>query len=421
MVQSVEALERGEPGLRTPVSTLLAATLVVVALAGTALGLGLSLATLNAPDAVRQEPIGAVATFAWVIILTAVGLVIRRHRADHQIAWLFLAFGTVAGFSHAIWGGFVVQRLPGGDPDVALSLAWLAATFTPVTWGYLIGALIVRFPSGRPETPTDAALLRLGAVAFVILGVLLAVRPGPFLVVPSHTNPLVIPEPLHGPVLVASTLAYLVALSIGAVAAWRMVGRYRRASVEGRLQLRWFAYAAALTVLGGSIFIVGGSMLGSTNPAFRDLTYTVAVLSGCSLPIAVVQAVTRHRLYDIDRIIGRTFAYGALTAILAGLYAASVRLFQGIFVAVTGDESDAALVLTTLVLATTFTPIKTRLEKLAEKRFKPVATPATSPGEPAVGDATFTADQLAAIDARIEHAVRRSLEATGRGRRPASR
>jgi hypothetical protein len=421
MSQSVDALADANPGSRTLLSTLLAATLAAVALVGTVLGLGFSLATVNAPESIRQEPIGAVATFVWVTILTAVGLVIRRHRADHEIAWLFLAFGAVAGVAHAIWGGMVVQRLPGGDPGLALNLAWLAATFTPVSWGYLIVALIVRFPSGRPETPADAALLRFAAGAFLILGVLLAVRPGPFLVVPSHTNPLVAPEPLQGPLIVASTLAYLLALALGAIGAWRMVGRYRHASVEGRLQLRWFAYAAALTVLGGSVFVVGGSMLGSTNPAFRDLTYTIAVLSACSLPIAVLQAVTRHRLYDIDRIIGRTFAYGALTAILAGLYAASVRLFQAIFVALTGDESDAALVLTTLVLATTFTPIKTRLEKVAEKRFKPVDGH-EAPVEVATGEApTFTADQLAAIDARIEDAVRRALEPAPPEQRPPSR
>lgn len=174
-------------------------------------------------------------------------------------------------------------------------------------------------------------------------------------------------------------------------------------------------------MLGGSVFIVGGSMLGSANEAFRDLTYTVAVLSACSLPIAVLQAVTSHRLYDIDRIIGRTFAYGALTAILAGLYAASVRLFQGVFVALTGDESDAALVLTTLVLATTFTPIKTRLEKAAEKRFKQVETPVASSAELVAGDALFTAEQLAAIDSRIEAAVRRALGPASQGKRPPSR
>jgi hypothetical protein len=203
MGQSVDALADAAPGSRTLLSTLLAATLAAVALVGTVLGLGFSLATVNAAESIRQEPIGAVATFVWVTILTAVGLVIRRHRADHEIAWLFLAFGAVAGVAHAIWGGMVVQRLAGGDPGLALNLAWLAATFTPASWGYLIVALIVRFPSGRPETRADAALLRFAGGAFLLLGVLLAVRPGPFLVVPLATNRLVVPEPLQGPLIVA--------------------------------------------------------------------------------------------------------------------------------------------------------------------------------------------------------------------------
>src|SRR5262249_36656667 len=77
--------------------------------------------------------------------------------------------------------------------------------------------------------------------------------------------------------------------------------------------------------------------------------------------------------YDIDRVISRTFVYGALTAILAGLYAASIKLFTSFFVDVTRQSSDTALVLTTLVLATTFTPIKGWLEGVAASWFRPTA------------------------------------------------
>jgi hypothetical protein len=70
-------------------------------------------------------------------------------------------------------------------------------------------------------------------------------------------------------------------------------------------------------------------------------------------------------------LINRTFVFGALTAVLAGLYAAGIRLFQVLFVAITGQESDGALVLTTLILATTFTPIKSRLEGIAARRYQP--------------------------------------------------
>jgi hypothetical protein len=95
-----------------------------------------------------------------------------------------------------------------------------------------------------------------------------------------------------------------------------------------------------------------------------------------------VFAILRYRLYDIDRVISRTFVYGALTAILAGLYAASIKLFTSFFVDVTRQSSDTALVLTTLVLATTFTPIKGRLEGVAASWFRP-AHPHQASGAPA--------------------------------------
>jgi hypothetical protein len=112
---------------------------------------------------------------------------------------------------------------------------------------------------------------------------------------------------------------------------------------------------------------------------------------GLAGPLAgITVALFRHRLYDIDVLINRTFVYASLVAILAGLYAASIQLFKAIFVAVTGDESDAAIVITTLILATTFTPIKNRLEEIARRHFKEPAEAA------AAGDGSPTADAILA-------------------------
>ena len=78
------------------------------------------------------------------------------------------------------------------------------------------------------------------------------------------------------------------------------------------------------------------------------------------VPVTLTISILRHRLYDIDLLINRSLVYGALTAILAGLYAASINPFQRLFIAVTGQKSDAAIVLTTLVLASAFTPMRAR-------------------------------------------------------------
>ena len=59
-----------------------------------------------------------------------------------------------------------------------------------------------------------------------------------------------------------------------------------------------------------------------------------------------------------------------MTAILAGLFAATVALSQKLFVALTGEKSDGATVLATLVIVATFTPIKNRLQETVDRRYK---------------------------------------------------
>jgi hypothetical protein len=74
-------------------------------------------------------------------------------------------------------------------------------------------------------------------------------------------------------------------------------------------------------------------------------------------------------------LINRTLVYVPLTGILAGVYSASIAFFQKLFVAVTREQSDAAIVITTLILASSFTPIKNGLQSAVDKGFKEVRDP----------------------------------------------
>jgi hypothetical protein len=88
------------------------------------------------------------------------------------------------------------------------------------------------------------------------------------------------------------------------------------------------------------------------------------------MPIAIGIAIMRYRLYDIDRLINRALVYGSLTAILAGIFTAAVGLAQRLFVATTGESSDVAIVITTLVVATLYAPLRKRLEAIVDRHFK---------------------------------------------------
>jgi hypothetical protein len=89
-----------------------------------------------------------------------------------------------------------------------------------------------------------------------------------------------------------------------------------------------------------------------------------------AVPTSFVIAVLYERVFDIDIIIRRTLVYVPLTAILAGLYSATVALFQKLFIASTGQKSDAAVVMSTLILASVFTPIKNGLQASVDRHFK---------------------------------------------------
>jgi hypothetical protein len=94
------------------------------------------------------------------------------------------------------------------------------------------------------------------------------------------------------------------------------------------------------------------------------------------IPLCSAMAILRTHLWDIDIIIRRTLIYVPLTALLAGLYAASTAVLQKLFVALTGEKSDVATVLTTLVVVAAFDPIKRGVQYLIDLRFKEVPDPA---------------------------------------------
>jgi hypothetical protein len=109
--------------------------------------------------------------------------------------------------------------------------------------------------------------------------------------------------------------------------------------------------------------------------ATGHLLLATALAAGCLLPVAAAVAILHHRLYDIDLILNRALVYIPLTAMLAGAYAAGVALFQRLFMAVTGDKSDGAVVITTLVLAGLFTPVRNGIQNFVDRRFKPAGAP----------------------------------------------
>jgi hypothetical protein len=117
-------------------------------------------------------------------------------------------------------------------------------------------------------------------------------------------------------VMAANQVALAVTVLGVVVAAGPLVVRFRGARGVERLQLRWVAFAAVLVSLAG-VVVLAGLALGAT-----DLLTWAASVCVALLPVAIGAAILRYRLYDLDRIISRTLAYGVLTLLLGGGYAA---------------------------------------------------------------------------------------------------
>jgi hypothetical protein len=137
--------------------------------------------------------------------------------------------------------------------------------------------------------------------------------------------------------------------------------RFRRARGDERQQIKWFASAAALTL---AWIIVAEEQSG-------EIVALWGLLVIASIPVATGMAILRYRLYDIDRIINRTLVYGVLTGILALVYFGGVATSEAIFRALTGQEQQPqiAVVVSTLVIAALFTPLRRRIQRFIDRRF----------------------------------------------------
>jgi hypothetical protein len=99
--------------------------------------------------------------------------------------------------------------------------------------------------------------------------------------------------------------------------------------------------------------------------------YLLVAVGGLGGPIAIGIAILRYRLYDIDTLINRTLVYGSLTALLGLVYLGGVAMTQVIFRALTGhqEQPQLAIVVSTLVIAALFNPLRRRIQSLIDRRF----------------------------------------------------
>ena len=152
-----------------------------------------------------------------------------------------------------------------------------------------------------------------------------------------------------------------VLLLVGVVGAGvSVVVRFRRSRGVERQQMKWFVYAAALILLAPAVNYL---------PDVVNGVWFALVLIATSSATGI--AVLKYRLYDIDVVINRTLVYGALTALLVLVYFGGVATTQAIFRTLTGqqEQPQLAVVVSTLVIAALFNPLRRRIQGFIDRRF----------------------------------------------------
>jgi hypothetical protein len=310
------------------------------------------------PDLALLAPFVVAPSLA-ALTASTVGAVLASRRPRHPVGWLLLTLGLSMAVGGVIAGylPYTVIVRPGGLGGAAL----LARIYAPLTNLALaaLGLVLLLTPTGSAPSPGWRRWGFASAAAMAALAVAATVAPGsvdaPTLAVEGPVGP----RAFGGALEVVNQLALVVAILIILGGAGSLVTRFRRARGVERQQLRWLALAAALTgvaMLATAVLVAVGDLA---------LAGWSSVLGTVFLPLATGAAILRYRLYDLDRIVSRTLAYGLLTLLLGGGYAAVV-LGLGRLV---GHDSSLVVAAATLAVAAIFRPARRRLQAAVDRRF----------------------------------------------------
>jgi MFS family permease len=297
------------------------------------------------------------------VVFGLVGAIIVSRQPRNVIGLLLMLPALVFAISPE---NYFASRFPTAPTEPNL-LIYATLWISGWSWLLLIMPILfvlVLFPTGKPFTPRWRWPIYLGlamSLVFILLGTFVeefsVENPGW-----SITNPIgFMPVEWWDKYLATPWFMLMPVLTI--LCASALFVRFRRGGLVEREQIKWLLYAGVLFAA-----VYGTGFLNDTlsdNPLWMMLLgFTL-----WTIPAAIGIAILRYHLFDIDIIIRRTLQYGLLTAVLLAVYFGLVLLAQAVFVAITGQESPIAIVVSTLVIAALFNPLRRRIQSFIDRRF----------------------------------------------------
>lgn len=258
----------------------------------------------------------------------------------------------------------LIAGLGGQPPSYTETVSFAFSGIKPLLDTFLSVALVVTsllfmglFPSGRfPSRRLRQATIGM----FALLAVLMLLS----LAMPTSWS--------EGISLIGWAGFLVISLVAVTIALGGAVYRYFRLSnatekQQTRLVLASFAALGLWTA-----FVAGATPFRSWDSraapfALFQIFGGVAVAS--LVPLSIAWAITRYHLWDIDVVVRRTLVYTLLTGILLAIYLVSIVVLQRLFTAVTGQDSTLATILSTLLIAALFLPLRRQIQNLIDRRF----------------------------------------------------
>ena len=281
----------------------------------------------------EQLLIVPVWTLVTVLVSLGVAGLLYWRAPDNSVA-LHMAFFLLG------WG--LVFGGPGEmlAPSFSRFAESLGAAVGSLTLELLLPSLLLRFPNGRVEPRWARVLL------------VLVIATGALIVVDELVG--VFPDSLSASIESINEFLSILPLFLSV---WRYIFR---ATHSERQQMKWVLYGVV------AFFIMALLANTSVPQPFASGVWFAAVMA---IPVCFGIAVLRYRLWDVDLVIRRTVQYAAVTAVLGAVYFGTVVLMQRGLVALTGQESPLAVVVSTLVIAALFNPVRRRLQQWVDRAF----------------------------------------------------
>ncbi len=290
-----------------------------------------------------------------------IGTLLATRKPHNLIGWIFLGIAIIVSLSGVatqyVFRSTHIEPLPLTD--------WVAWIYDPINWlvfpAGLAAFLFLLFPDGHLHA-RRSRWLAWGAATVVLIGFGLTALQTTI----DLTNDPRIPNPLGSLAVVdmrgPAGLIWIVAFGMLVMAMVGIVIRSRRSTGELREQLRWLAFATALTAAAMVAVMIGFILrLGIPDSAF-DVVILLGF--GVAVPVSCGIAILKHGLYDLDVVISKTVVYTLLAAFFTVVYLAIV---VGIGTAIGSTRNSFLTVLAAATIAVAFNPVRNRANRFANR------------------------------------------------------